>query len=108
MSVDTSRTHHISPSKSLRNSGFSEIFQNVTDFIKTIAPGQRIKYQPSMEILKCPQDPLHPDSSDFDWDYVEEIQMKVRGQIPHDIFVTLRFDDDFNELIIDFYRLPVF
>jgi hypothetical protein len=34
------------------------------------------------------------------------MDMAVRGDLPEDIFVTLRFNQEEIELIVDMYRLP--
>jgi hypothetical protein len=66
--------------------------QKIENYIKTITPGQRIEHHIEKLI------------SNDDWESIEEIQMLVRGNIPKDIFVTLRFEQ--NDFVVDFYRLP--
>jgi hypothetical protein len=69
----------------------------IKSLIDTIAPGQRIKYQPPQELIwdnDCCQD--------YYWEDVEEIQMLIRN-LPEDIFATLRFNKP--NLTVDIYRL---
>ena len=70
-------------------------------YLATIEPGQRIKYSLPSDLIIEKWD----DHNEINWDIGEEIQMLVRGPIPNDIFVTLRFESNETEIIVDFYRL---
>lgn len=71
-----------------------DFLEPIKSIIVSIAPGQRIKYQPPQELIW--------DGEDYNWEYVEEIQMLIRN-LPEDIFATLRFDKP--NLTVDIYRL---
>lgn len=78
----------------------TDILTVVEENIKNIRPGQRIKYRPPLNLIKSSDN-----VDDFNWDYIEELQMAIRGPINKDIFVTLRFDLAEPEFVVDFYRL---
>ncbi len=83
-----------------------DILDTIKGHLRTILPGQRIKYIPPLQLL------WDSDSKDYNWETVEEIQMLVRGLLQIDTFVTLRFNDKYYEedsshdLLVDIYRLP--
>ena len=97
ISAITLNHHH---NLSMFGNKYKVVLDSLKKNLQVIQPGQRILYQPPDNLLKSGV------SWDFDWDLVEEIQMFVRGDIPNDVFVTLRFDSDESQLIVDFYRLP--
>jgi hypothetical protein len=76
-------------------------FNDIQNIIKTIKPGERIKYP-------LPVDKLNNELyNDYDWDTIEGIQTDIRGySLPDDIFSTIRFDKDITFITVDFYRLP--
>ena len=80
----------------MAESNFSVILDKINNYIRIILPGQRIIYRPDMIF-----------SNEY-WDPIEEIQMIIRGHIPSDIFITIRFDSDLKNVIVDFYRLPTY
>jgi len=74
-----------------------DFLEPIKNILSTIAPGERIKYQPPQELTWV------KDLQDYEWEYVEEFQMLARN-LPDDIFATLRFNRP--NLTIDMYRLP--
>lgn len=74
-----------------------DFLEPIKSLLDTISPGQRIKYEPSQELI------WDKDHEDYNWDNTEEIQMLIRN-LPEDIFATLRFNKP--NLTVDMYRLP--
>jgi hypothetical protein len=78
------------------------VLRYIKDLLETIPPAGRFTYSPPRQLI------WDDDLCEYIWSNVEEIQMLVRGPIPRDIFVTIRFDDGLfkGNLCVDIYRLP--
>ena len=95
-----------------------EVFIALTDCIERIQPGERIKYSVPQH-LYVNRD--HYGDEDWNWEFIEEIQMFVRGPLDkilsptdqllshtkaNNLFITLRFSYTDNDLSVDMYFLP--
>ena len=82
----------------------NDIFSTLTDYMEHIQPGERIRYHVPKE-LYITRDELGDE--DWDWEFIEEIQMFVRGNFKHEnLFVTLKFKGPQSDLLVDMYFLP--
>lgn len=78
---------------------FQENMNTIKDYLNSILPGQKIKHLVPSQVI------WDNELNDYNWDFVEEIQMLARGTLSEDIFVTLRFNNK-PDLLVDMYRLP--
>ena len=77
------------------------VLNDITHHLSTLVPEQRLSY-------KLPPSCVWVDN-EYEWDFIEEVQMFIRGNIPNNVFITLRFPDQPNssnhDVTVDFYRI---
>ena len=75
------------------------IIKAIRKDIETIIPKERVKHLLPMGHI------YDKETKEFVWDIMEEIQMEIRGNIPEDVFATLRFDEINGSAMVDIYHV---
>ena len=76
------------------------LFGTIKETIKQIKPLERVQ-------VVIPRDYSHPIQDQLDWDAIDELQMTFRGHgLRPNVFMTLRFEDESSEFIVDICCFP--
>lgn len=72
-------------------------YRDLLNIIRSNKPGERIRINVPHEISHL------SDNKSLDWEEIEEIEQYIRGGLPSDQFLTLRFEKD--NVVVDVYHL---